>query len=106
MKLFVYATLKNRETVRKVLHHKVAERRAVLPEFHEIPGKWPTVTPMTNAHVKGEVFDVTADDLVLLDAWENNYKRRKVATSAGQCWIYEFDTDKAIKRGTNEKAKG
>lgn len=91
--LFVYETLKNKGLVKKVLGHPRVEVRAALPGYTEVFVKkdddtWPTLVLSPDDYVKGDIIDVTGDDLIKLDAWEDHYIRQSVRTSAGKAWTY------------------
>ncbi len=89
MRLFVYGTLKDRPTVKRVLKHAVTETMTTLKDYRLLDHQeWPTLEPEAGAEVVGDIFNVDRDDLHKLDLWENHYKRHLVDTASGIAWVY------------------
>lgn len=95
-KIFVFATLKRRAIQEEVLHHdaKVATT-ATLPGYREVMragkgGPWPALVASDTGMAKGEVLEISMDDLRKLDAWESRYKREVMRTSDGPHWVYMY----------------
>lgn len=93
MKLFVYATLKDKHTLVKALHEsKVPEYECcTLPGFKEVKdGEWPTLERNSKGRVEGDIIDVTPTEMKRLDAWETHYTRSLAYTDGGQAYTYVY----------------
>jgi len=102
-KIFIYATLKAFKIQEEALgeKHGHKETPALLIGYTERPvsvehQSWPTLWAMgPNAVTKGDIIEVTDEELAKLDKWEDHYKRIEVKTNKGEAWAYVFSQKKA-----------
>ena|SRR5260221_7231753 len=94
MKVFIYATLKSRHILEEALGEKHGKKLTptTLNDWEESISEkeWPTIDPVHIGEVKGDMIEVSAEELNKLDHWENNYRRIKVKTEIGSAWAYQW----------------
>jgi len=98
-RVFIYATLKSKSVLEKALgtnHGKVmvptiahGYKETFIHHNHDV---WPTLwTTGSRVSTKGDIINVTDDELAKLRAWENNYVLRPVQTEDGQALAFFFE---------------
>jgi gamma-glutamylcyclotransferase (GGCT)/AIG2-like uncharacterized protein YtfP len=95
-KVFVYETLLDLRTIKKVLGHeatliplKIKGLKEISKDLSKTETNYHTLIKSKNDIAEGAVFEVNDSDLVLLDKWENNYKRIELDLTNGDK-IYTF----------------
>ena len=86
--LFTYGTLRDPETINKIVGRKLVGKKATLPGYRKkYEGSFPyleKVTSLAPVSVQGVVYEVTDSDLAKLSKWEAEYDRVKVRLSDGR----------------------
>ncbi len=82
-KLFIYGSLLYTKTQQQVFGQKVPTfSKAVLKDWEKTrSGEYPVIKPSAGKMVKGKIIQVTIDQLLQADAWEESpevYHREKV----------------------------
>lgn len=93
MKIFVYETLLNHRTLAGVLKHLPKTRNAILKGYKEGQFKgYPTLHTDKEGSIRGQEFEVSAEDEAKLDRWESHYVRYPVTLSDGsRAFAYIID---------------
>jgi gamma-glutamylcyclotransferase (GGCT)/AIG2-like uncharacterized protein YtfP len=85
---FAYGTLRDQETINKIVGRKLVGKKATLPGYRKkYDGSYAyleKVTSLAPVSVQGIVYEVTDSDLAKLDKWEDKYERVKVRLSDGR----------------------
>ena len=94
--LFVYGTLTEPETQKKVLGKTVDGMLDVLDGYKKstiiiFGNSYPDIVKASSSFVDGLVIPVTSDELELIDNYETDwYKRIEVVLKSGkQAWVYK-----------------
>lgn len=94
--LFVYGTLTEPETQKKVLGKTVKGEPDVLEGYKKstiviFGNSYPDIVKVPSSFVDGLVIPVTLDELELIDNYETNwYTRKKIVLKSGkQVWVYK-----------------
>lgn len=84
MKVFIYGTLLNHPTLAHALRRLPRISKGKLANVKEVLIKsYPTLEYAPGSVTKGEVFEVSRDELKRLDKWEDRYHRVEVTLSDG-----------------------
>ena len=89
--VFVYATLMHKRTLEQVFHHDfpIAGHAIVYGYKEYKEGTWPNLEKAPGEVLKGDLLQVTPEQLAKLDAWEQRYRRARLITTDGdQVWAY------------------
>ena len=96
-KVFVYGTLRNREENHYLLKNakyvgttKTPEGLFALYDLGPFPTAVPVVDVVWSPSIVGEVYEVDDETLKQLDTL-GPYRRIRVGTPLGECWIYVMD---------------
>ena len=85
MRVFVYATLKNKRTRIKAMHEDAIDiTPAAILHFREcIRHDYPSLERSPGSILRGELLEVTKQDKERLDLWEERYHAIHVVTTDG-----------------------
>ncbi len=80
MKLFVYGTLMDKHLTEKVLKHKIEENSYTLHGWKKVDmgDNYTTLIPESGTSTKGDIIDISEEDLKKLDQYEERYERKTV----------------------------
>jgi gamma-glutamylcyclotransferase (GGCT)/AIG2-like uncharacterized protein YtfP len=103
-KVFVYKTLKNKNTYRALgdfMSHEITKaENATLSGYQDLNKGtgYHTIVKKPGSTVKGKVLNVKHADLVILDQWEDKYKRVRVTLDDGtHAWTYKLKVHKIVE---------
>ena len=94
-RLFTYGSLQIPEVQLKVFGRLAKGRPDILEGFRKFDvdfgtAVYPMIEPDPASHVEGQIIDVTADELALIDRYETDaYQRIRVTLKSGvEVWVY------------------
>jgi len=103
-RVFVYRTLKNRNTYKALgdfMSHQINKsENAILSGYKDVNRGtgYHTIIKSPGSKVKGKILLVNRKDLIILDQWEAKYKRIKVKLDCGHtAWTYQLKVHKIVE---------
>ena len=104
-KVFVYGTLMRGERAERLMPQERFVGEAVTTkasfEMRNYHGLFPAVFPDGKERIKGEVYEVSPDELRELEDYEGDlYKRQTVETTRGPCDVFIANTSRLYEDST------